>query len=557
MTNAISMVGPIKQHDAVQAPTGRRHSRVAAVLAALTLVVLAVGPVAAVAPSNDEPAAATPIDELPFAIDQDTTSAGVGADDVGCGAGGLDRATVWYSFTPDGDVRIEVDARPSDYLVGINLFIATASEAGRADCNNDTLAFDAAAGTTYFLAFADVNDDGIDGGALRAEVRLAPPPPAVSIAVASTASVHPKTGQARLTGTMTCDRPTFFAEISASLRLATGRFVTLGAGATSATCDATPSPWAAIVDGENGRFGAGSATFVATGLACDDTTCAEAVVDGSVKLRRGVFDLPEPPEDEGGASDKLSTATASNDDITSPTVIDSLPYSDTIDTTGATIGTTDPGYCFDSAFGQDPASVWYAYTATETGSLLATTFDSDYDTTLYVGTADGAGGIDVIGCSDDTRSLQSAVRFDAFAGETYLFAASASPFGGSTGGNLVFSLEVGPPAQAVELHVDAVGSFTGYGTATIRGSVSCEASAPSGSIVIVELNQRVGNRDLPAVAFLDVEGCPADEIAFEIELESPYGKYRGGHATAQVIYAACSPFECANQTVDLRVSLRR
>jgi hypothetical protein len=59
------------------------------------------------------------------------------------------------------------------------------------------------------------------------------------------------------------------------------------------------------------------------------------------------------------------------------------------------------------------------------------------------------------------------------------------------------------------------------------------------------------------VAFLDVEGCPADEIAFEIELESPYGKYRGGHATAQVIYAACSPFECANQTVDLRVSLRR
>jgi hypothetical protein len=208
-------------------------------------------------------------------------------------------------------------------------------------------------------------------------------------------------------------------------------------------------------------------------------------------------------------------------------------------------------------FGSDPASVWYSYTASATGPLLATTFGSDYDTSLYVGTADGDGGLAVIGCSDDTRSQQSAVRFDAVAGETYLFAASASPFGGATGGSLTFNLEVGPPAQSVELHVETVGSFTGYGTALIRGTVSCAAPATLGSIVIVELLQRVGNRDLPGNAFLDLEGCPAEDVPFEAVVWSPYGKYRGGQTTAQVIYAACSDIECGSETVDLRVNLRR
>jgi hypothetical protein len=69
--------------------------------------------------------------------------------------------------------------------------------------------------------------------------------------------------------------------------------------------------------------------------------------------------------------------------------------------------------------------------------------------------------------------------------------------------------------------------------------------------------QRVGNRELPGTAFLDIEGCPADDIAFEAPVTSPYGKYRGGAAMAQVIFAACSDFECGSETVDLRIRLRR
>lgn len=533
----------------------RRLGRVGVLIAAVTVAGAAASPVAAAAPTNDMPSGATSIPSLPFAIDQNTTEASVESDDVGCGAGGLDAATVWYSFTPSDDVRVEIDATASDYLVGVNLFAGTADEAGRFDCNNDALAFDAAAGIKYFLLFADVNDDSVNGGTLRAEVGVAPPSLNVSLGVAPTAKVHPKTGQARVTGTITCDRPAEFAEVSVALRLGTGRFFTIGSGAAPASCGPAPSAWAAIVTGENGRFTAGSATVDLTGLACDILTCSETATTAPVRLRRGVFELPAPK----GVSvpTQVKAAAPANDDIASPTLVGSLPFSDSLDTTGATTGPTDPGYCFDPAFGQDPASVWYAYTATEAGPLLATTFGSDYDTTLYVGTADGAGGVTVLGCSDDTRTHESAVRFDAIADETYLFVASTSPFVGGNGGNLVFNLDVGPPAQAVELHVDSVGSFTGYGTATIRGTVSCAAPADIGAIVIVELIQRVGNRELPGTAFLDIEGCPAEDIPFAAEVSSPYGKYRGGHVSAQVIFAACSDFECGSETVDLRIGLRR
>ncbi len=536
-------------------PLVKRRRRAGAALAALALAVTAVGPVSAATPANDLPSGATGIPSLPYTIDQDTTEAGVGADDVGCGAGGLDLATVWYSFTPTEDVRVEIDARASDYLVGVNLFAGTADEAGRFDCNNDALAFDAAAGTTYFLLFADVNDDGINGGSLHAEVRVAPPSLNVAMTVDATANVHPKTGEALITGTIACDRDAEFAEVTVTLRLETGRFTTIGVGAASTDCGPTPSAWAAIVTGENGRFVAGHATVLLAGFACDILSCSESAADGSVRLRRGTFELPAAV---GTGVPSLVQATApANDDIASPTIVGSLPFNDSLDTTGATNGATDPGYCFEPEIGPDPGSVWYAFTPAVSGPLLATTFGSDYDTTLYVGTSDGAGGISVLGCSDDTRSHESAVRFDATAGETYLFVASASPFGGAAGGNLVFNLDVGPPAQTVELHVDPTGSFDGYGVATIRGSVSCAAPAPLGAVVVVEFMQRVGNRELPGIAFLDIEGCPADDIPFEAHITSPYGKYRGGHAIAQVIFAACSDFECGNETVDLGVRLRR
>jgi hypothetical protein len=52
-------------------------------------------------------------------------------------------------------------------------------------------------------------------------------------------------------------------------------------------------------------------------------------------------------------------------------------------------------------------------------------------------------------------------------------------------------------------------------------------------------------------------GRPHPANPFEADVVSPYGTYRGGPATAQVIFAACANFDCGNETVDLTIGLRR
>jgi hypothetical protein len=172
-----------------------------------------------------------------------------------------------------------------------------------------------------------------------------------------------------------------------------------------------------------------------------------------------------------------------------------------------------------------------------------------------VGTSNGAGGIDVLACNDDTRSLQAAVRFDAVAGQTYLIAIGASPWAETAGGELVFSLDVGPAAQAADVEFDPDGSFV-KGTVRFSGTVSCAAEAGLSSLLVVELSQFGGSRETAAgTAFLDIAGCPGEDIPFEIEVPATFGHFHPGVGVAQVIWVACNDFECANETVDLQVAI--
>jgi hypothetical protein len=239
-----------------------------------------------------------------------------------------------------------------------------------------------------------------------------------------------------------------------------------------------------------------------------------------------------------------------NDDIGSPIVIGAIPFSTTIDTSEATSdGTTDPGYCFGPELGSDPATVWFRYTATAMGPLGATTFGSDYDTTLYIGTLNAAGGFEQIACGDDSRTLQSAIRFDATAGTTYLFAVGASPFGGGNGGSLTFNLDVGPPAQVVDVTLDPDGRLVDK-TVVFRGTASCTAPTTFQSAVVVELDQGEGRKAADYIGFADITDCPGTDIPFEIVLEQQAGKVKAGDVTLQVIFAACNDFECGSQTIE-------
>ena len=247
-----------------------------------------------------------------------------------------------------------------------------------------------------------------------------------------------------------------------------------------------------------------------------------------------------------------------NDSIANPTVITTFPYTDTIETSGASNEPTDPGNCDAPDFGPDLVTVWYSWTAPQSGPIAAATWGSNYDSTIQVGTSNGSGGIDVVACNNDTRELQAAVRFDAVAGETYLIVIGSAPwpFSDPIGGELVFSLDVGPEAQGAAATIDPQGAFS-MGTVSFSGTVSCAAVADLSSLLILELSQFGGGRQIAAgTAFLDISGCPGEEIPFEIEVPATFGRFHPGAGTAQLLWFACNYFECANEVIDLEVTIK-
>ena len=264
----------------------RRRAPLAALLGAILLVGMAPGLVFAVVPGNDLPADAIPLTALPVTINENTTEATISTDDVGCGSGGVDQASVWFTLTLAAGTSVLVDASGSDYPVGVNVFEGSADANSLVTCVEDAAAFDAAAGTTYYLMFADIDGDATNGGALHVMIDVAPPPIEVSLTVNANGKVNPKTGEATISGTISCNHTADFGEVQVGLRQPIGRFTIHGFGFDSPACGPTPTDWFASVVGDNGKFAAGRATADVTVFACDAFSCADTSTVASVRLRR-------------------------------------------------------------------------------------------------------------------------------------------------------------------------------------------------------------------------------------------------------------------------------
>jgi hypothetical protein len=261
--------------------------RLTAIVAALGLVLLAPAAAIAAPPPNDLPGGAIVLPgTLPQTVTADTTEATVEpAEDVGCGAGGTDQATVWYAFTPAADGRVLVDARDSDYWLGINVFAGTASGENQIACFENQGIVEVEAGTTYLLMFADIDGDATNGGALSFTLDVAPPPLEVTLTVDPVAKVSHQTGGALVSGTIACSgEGTAFMEIS--LRQRVGRYVIRAFGFGESPCGTEPTAWLAEVYPDNGILAGGKATGSIFLGACDDVQCAEIDQAFSVRLRR-------------------------------------------------------------------------------------------------------------------------------------------------------------------------------------------------------------------------------------------------------------------------------
>jgi hypothetical protein len=131
-------------------------------------------------PANDDFDNSTEIPGLPFAHAIDTRGATTAADDPQCFGQG---PTVWYSFTPSADTRIDANTFGSNYDTTLSVYTGSRGALTQIECNDDAqglqsqVLYDAIAGETYFFMVA-AWDSGA-GGDLTLSVDVSPTVPGV------------------------------------------------------------------------------------------------------------------------------------------------------------------------------------------------------------------------------------------------------------------------------------------------------------------------------------------------------------------------------------------
>lgn len=256
------------------------------VLATMLLALLSVVPAAhAAPPANDEPEGAAVITGLPYSTAQDTSEATQNQYGGCTSADASDN--VWYAFTPDEDVRVEIDTTLSDYNTGLNVFAGPPGEDTFVACQERFLRFQAFAGTTYYVEVsACCGSTG--GGNLVLQARQAPRPPEVSVTVDPVGTVDARTGVATVTGTLTCAETVENAAIDVFLRQRVGRFVVSGQNGANVLCvpGGDPEPWSVAVQASNGTFAGGFADAAVQAVGCTERECSFAFEEARIRLRR-------------------------------------------------------------------------------------------------------------------------------------------------------------------------------------------------------------------------------------------------------------------------------
>lgn len=259
----------------------------------LTLSVLGIytPTVLAAAPTNDVFTNATVV-SIGFSETLNTTEATTDANDAQlnatCGAPATD-ASVWYAIQGTGAVVV-VDVSGSDYSAGVLIGEGTQGNLQSVACGPGSVAFFAAAGTTYYVLAIDdqQNGDGLNGGQLSISFNAILSPTLDTFTVDRYGTVNTRTGVATISGTYACSHSDFI-DVLVDARQPVGRFTILGSGEffDSATCDGNLHTWAARVFPQNGKFAGGKTLTVNFATSCGALECAAGYVEQKVQLRGG------------------------------------------------------------------------------------------------------------------------------------------------------------------------------------------------------------------------------------------------------------------------------
>ena len=237
-------------------------------------------------------------------------------------------------------------------------------------------------------------------------------------------------------------------------------------------------------------------------------------------------------------------AQPANDTLAGATVVTTLPYVTSEDTSTATTDSTDAQVI--AACGIPvavTATVWYDYSATASQTVLVSTSSSSYSS--GVGVVTGAPGS--FQCSS---AFPGSGSFSAVAGQTYHIV--IGDISGGNGGTLNLSISPAPPPPTIALTVDPVGRATAAG-ATITGTVTCTNG--TGPSINLQVSQVVGRfNTITGSGFLAPINVSCDGLSHPWTiLVTPFaGRFAGGAATVQADgFVSC----CASTHVTEKIKL--
>ncbi|SDZ27227.1 PKD domain-containing protein [Amycolatopsis xylanica] len=228
-----------------------------------------------------------------------------------------------------------------------------------------------------------------------------------------------------------------------------------------------------------------------------------------------------------------NAAPPSNDDFDNSTAITALPFSVQQDTSEATKGGDDPFAC--QGYNAE-GSVWFHYTATETGLLRATTAGSDHRTVLsaLVGLRHELRGV-----RDGCYSGQDAqITFAATAGTTYHFQVSGYDV---AGGALKFAVDTIAPAPNDAFgRAEAISSLPATKTPDLS-TASFEADEPDSTCVY--------NETEPSVWYAYTTAGPALSVTAQTEsYDTAVTVYTGG-SLPELRQVACQAYSYGSRAV--------
>ena len=122
--------------------------------------------------------------------------------------------TVWYSYTPSSSGFVQANTFGSDYDTTLWVGTGSAGNFTEVGCNDDTsggttgleskVIWDASASTTYYIMAGTCCGGGTNGGNLELTVDTSAPPFTIDDLTISGGKVTPKTGEAVISGSITC-----------------------------------------------------------------------------------------------------------------------------------------------------------------------------------------------------------------------------------------------------------------------------------------------------------------------------------------------------------------